>query len=206
MTDCNGMVVEDFIDRRNLVCLNDGGNTRVDVATGKESVLDLTMVSDSIAGRAEWEILRQDTIGSDHHPIMISVSVNVRGSKVSQGNIGSWRFDKANWEEFMNLSEEGLKNIIIEPDRSVEMISDDIVYAIQVAANTYIPKRKGGGKNKMVPWWTEECTSAIRRKRKAFRIVKKTHNFQDLIEYKQAQAEVRKIVRKAKKEYLDGLL
>lgn len=200
-TDSNGMVMEDLIDRRNLVCLNDGGSTRIDVATGKESVLDLTMVSDSIAGSAEWEVLRQDTIGSDHYPIMIYVNVNVRGSKVNQGNIGRWGFDKANWEEFMSLSEEGLKNIIIESDRSVEMISDDIVDAIQAAANKCIPKRKGGRKNKIVPWWNEECASAIRRKRKAFSIVKKTHNFQDLIEYKKAQAEVRKIVRKAKKEY-----
>ncbi len=38
------------------------------MATGKESVLDLTMVSDTIAGSAEWEIMRQDTIGSDHYP------------------------------------------------------------------------------------------------------------------------------------------
>ncbi len=33
----------------------------------------VTMVSDSIAGSTEWEIMREDTIGSDHYPIMTSV-------------------------------------------------------------------------------------------------------------------------------------
>lgn len=75
----------------------------------------------------------------------------------------------------MSLSEEGLKNIIIESDRSVEMISKEIVQAIQTAANTYIQKGRRGRKNKMVPWWNEECKKAMSKKRKAFKRVRKTH-------------------------------
>ncbi len=41
VTDGYGLVVEDLKDMRNLVCLNDGSNIRVNVATGKESVLGL---------------------------------------------------------------------------------------------------------------------------------------------------------------------
>lgn len=62
VTDGNGLVVEELTDKRNSVCLNDGNYTRVNVATGKESVLDLTVVSDLIAGSTEWEIMGQDTI------------------------------------------------------------------------------------------------------------------------------------------------
>lgn len=51
----------------------------------------------------------------------------------------------------MSMSEEGLKNIIIGSDRSSEMISYEIVNAIQIAANKYIPKSKGRRKNKIVP-------------------------------------------------------
>lgn len=40
-TDINGQKVETLLDERELVCLNDGRGTRVDVHTGRESVLDL---------------------------------------------------------------------------------------------------------------------------------------------------------------------
>lgn len=36
-TDTNGQVIEELLDEKNLVCLNDGSKTRIDVHTGKES-------------------------------------------------------------------------------------------------------------------------------------------------------------------------
>lgn len=53
----------------------------------------------------------------------------------------------------------------------------------------------------MVPWWNEDCNEAIRNKRKAFRKLKSTHNFQNVINYKAAQAVVRRVVRKAKRDF-----
>jgi len=38
----NGQVIEEMLDEKNLVCLNNGVGTRIDVNTGKESVLDLS--------------------------------------------------------------------------------------------------------------------------------------------------------------------
>lgn len=117
MTDGNGLVVEELTDKRNLVCLNDGNYTRVNVATGKESVLDLTVVSDLIAGSTEWEIMGQDTIGSDHYPIMSTVRVQGRRNVISKGGKGNWKYDKASWDEFMKLSQEGLQNIVMESEQ-----------------------------------------------------------------------------------------
>lgn len=37
--DNNGQVIEELVDERNLVCLNDGNTTRVDLSTNRESVL-----------------------------------------------------------------------------------------------------------------------------------------------------------------------
>jgi len=55
--------------------------------------------------------------------------------------------------------------------------------------------------NKIVPWWSRECKEAVKERYKAFRLLKTTHTFQHLIEYKRAQAMVRQHVRKAKREY-----
>lgn len=52
---------------------------------------------------------------------------------------------------------------------------------------------------KPVPWWTEECSKIIKERNKAFKILRRTHNFQRLVEYKMIQAQVKKVVRKAKR-------
>lgn len=44
------------MDVHNLVCLNDGRGTRLDIGRGTESAIDLTIVSEQIAGRSQWEV------------------------------------------------------------------------------------------------------------------------------------------------------
>lgn len=46
-TNTNGNVVEEFLEDKHLVCLNDGKGTRIDVTRGLESSVDLTLRSAS---------------------------------------------------------------------------------------------------------------------------------------------------------------
>ncbi len=43
--DFNGNIIEDMLDKCELVCVNDGRATRIDLAKGKSRSLDLTIVS-----------------------------------------------------------------------------------------------------------------------------------------------------------------
>ncbi len=45
--DVNGGVIEQLLEEKDLVCLNDGRRTRLDAHTGNMSVLDLTLVSNN---------------------------------------------------------------------------------------------------------------------------------------------------------------
>lgn len=58
----NGQVIEELSDEGNLVCLNDGSETRIDVSTGRESVLDLTLVSSGLATVCVWCVYWQGTL------------------------------------------------------------------------------------------------------------------------------------------------
>ena len=49
-TDANNLIVEEFIEDKGLVCMNDGRGTRYDCVQNKESVIDLTMTSNEVAG------------------------------------------------------------------------------------------------------------------------------------------------------------
>lgn len=55
--DKNGRVIEEFIEEEELVCINDGTGTRLDIARGTESAIDITIVTKDIA------------VESDHYPI-----------------------------------------------------------------------------------------------------------------------------------------
>ena len=63
--------MEELLDGQNLVCVNDGRGTRIDVNTGKESALDLTIVANAIAPLCEWNVHQKETLGSDHYPISL---------------------------------------------------------------------------------------------------------------------------------------
>lgn len=76
-TDVNGQIIEEMLDEKNLVCLNNGECTRIDVNMGKESVLDLTLVSNSIAAICDWSVYREGTIGSDHYPVWCRINIEV---------------------------------------------------------------------------------------------------------------------------------
>ncbi len=42
---------------RELVSVNDGSGTRINLVTGMESTLDLTLVSNTLAGSTRWVVL-----------------------------------------------------------------------------------------------------------------------------------------------------
>ncbi len=52
---------------RELVSLNDGSGTRINLVTGMESALDLTLGSNTLAGSTRWEVWPTTTLGSNHY-------------------------------------------------------------------------------------------------------------------------------------------
>ena len=50
-----------------------------------------------------------------------------------------------------------------------------------------------------MPWWDKNCEMAIKGRNRAFKQLKKQHNLETLVQYKRAQAVVRKTVKTAKR-------
>lgn len=73
----NGLLLEELLEERELVCLNYGNKTRIDIRTGKESALDLTLVSKNLASVCDWRVHKDGTIGSDHYPVICKVNISV---------------------------------------------------------------------------------------------------------------------------------
>jgi len=196
--DQNGLVVEELLELRGLVCINDGSGTRIDIGSGKMSALDLTLVSDNLARKSTWNVMTQNNIGSDHFPILCKIGVEIQKEKVER--IQRWAFNKANWEQFKERCEEYLEGIMGATE-DVDELNTSICKAIRRAAVEAIGKNKSGNRKKVVPWWNEECREAVFIRNKALRNVRRSINFNDLINYKKAQAKVKREIRKAKRNY-----
>lgn len=174
--DVTGQVVEDLIEERELVCLNDGRGTRIDVHTGIESVLDLTLVSNNLASKCNWD-MEESSMGSDHYPIVPTLDIDTDRT-VMQGR-ERWVFEKANWTKFEEMCEAGL--IAIDSNQGIDNLNGKVCAVILEAVAETIPRSKGIMKRKAVPWWTDKCGKAVRDRNKEFKLLKRTHNYKHLI-------------------------
>ena len=189
-TESNWKVIEDLMEDRDLVCMNDGRGTRVKITTGTESALDITLVSNPLAGVSYCEVLTATTVGSNHY--LVSCLVGKRVEVSVGGTISKWVFGKADWDKFQKLSEETMTRIDISGE--IDTLNNQVTSAIIMAADGCIPRSKNKIKRKL-----EECRQAVRNRNRALRQVKRTSTMQHLIHYKKAQAVVRRMVRQAKR-------
>lgn len=147
---------------KNLVCLNDGRRTRIDISTGRESVLDLTILSSRMA---EWEVYGEDTTGSDHYPIICKLDIDVRLSL--EDSHGRWIFKKAEWKSFKKTSDLYISSV--QETNNDERNEIELRHSIFMAAMAAIPKSSGKLVKKAVRWWNVQCEEAVRERNRAFR-------------------------------------
>lgn len=197
VTDGNGLAVEEFLMEEGLVCLNDGRATRFSMNSHTKSAIDLTLASSDLAGLSTWDVVHFTSLGSDHYPIFCELGTEVVTEP--RGYLHRWNFDKADWNKFSELCELRLLDWSMSGD--LNKCNEELCGILYRAAEESIPVKKFGGKKAAVPWWTLECSVAVRRRNTALRVVRKTLLSSDLIIYKQAQAVVRKTVKSAKREY-----
>ncbi len=102
-TDQNGNVLEEMLEWKDLICLNDGRNTRVDVAQGRTSAIDLTLASQSLARKCVWSVMEESTVGSVHFPISCKIGIELQ--QVESEENPRWKLKSADWKKFQEISE-----------------------------------------------------------------------------------------------------
>ncbi|CAJ1057684.1 RNA-directed DNA polymerase from mobile element jockey [Xyrichtys novacula] len=196
-TDSNGSIVEEFIEDKGLVCLNDGRGTRYDCVRNKESAIDLTLMSNEMAGITNWEVLDEILMGSDHYPVISKVGVEMQ--REEERRVPRWKIQNAKWDAYQAVSRNIFEELHEEQWTGVDEWNERVVAAIIQSADGTIPKVSGGRSVKSVPWWDNNCRQAIRARNRAFRLLKKQHTMETLIQYRRSQAVVKRTIRAAKR-------
>ena len=172
--------------QRTLSCkLNDGSPTHIDIRSGKESAIDLTLCSSDIAADLQWSTIK-DPHQSDHYPINIKQNIPITEPLPTR-----FIFKKAHWENFRTECEVKLnntKNIKIE----------EFTETLLTIAENHIPKTSPKPrKNK--PWFNEECKSAIKTKNKALKKFLSHPTEENLRNFKMTRAKARRTIRESKR-------
>lgn len=194
--DSNGKVIEELLDRGNLIILNDNSPTRFDVNTNRTSCLDLTFATPALARIAEWKVMNKDAIGSDHFPV---VSTFKRALVTNQSDrMARFDYSRADWNKFREVTIAGLD--IINSDGSIEEMCESLTAMIINGASESIPCRRCPRERIIVPWWNKKCDQAIGKRKQAFRTLRKNPTEKNLIEFKKCRALARKIIKSEKKK------
>lgn len=193
-TDGNGEVVEDVMFDFNLVCLNDGHPTRVQLGSSTTSCLDLMLVSGELAGKSGWEVF-DFNLGSDHFPTLGTFGLQLPAEMIRTD--GRLNFFKADWEKFETVCDTLLPSI---QNESIDQWNSDLTGLISAAAASAIPKKGIGLQRKAVPWWSKECDEAIKERNSAFRLLRRYPTVDNLIQYKRCRALARRVIKSAKRD------
>ncbi|MCG8034496.1 MAG: reverse transcriptase-like protein [Candidatus Thiodiazotropha taylori] len=190
-----GLDLVEFINTTDYVVLNTGCGTRLNVERGSTSAIDLTLVSAPLCGSSEWRV-GDDTMGSDHFPILTSLNVNHKC--VTQRPARRWKLDKADWDLFRQK----LKNIKISLEgTNIDENNEIFVSEIMAACEKTIPKTQPNNKQKnTLPWWDENCSEAVKKKNKIYYKYRKNKTAALMEEYRRVREETKYILYQTKQK------
>ncbi len=199
----------EFLEHTHFTLLNDGRITYDCSSRYNPTKLgttpDITMGSPELATNTTWDPL-PTTLGSDHYPIKIVISTQFH--KTNAETMSKWKFYQANWDQFSNMCHIQL-DPNIPPDPSlpddVNSLNEQFTSKLQHISNECIPKTSGKLHNRPTnPWWTQECTEAIKHRAACQRRWRTVSNPITKEKYKQEYADAKlntkQVIENAKNE------
>lgn len=189
-TNQRGDVFERIMQDRPISLLSTGAPTHYHIQTGTSSCIDLTFSSTQCSDDFNYTTI-EDLHGSDHYPIVLTF-------KERPNNIVAFprfKLQNADWCKFERLTQTDLNPNTGDIDDVVERVCEKIMGA----AEESIPRTLGNLSRPPMPWWTRECTEAIRTRRRAERALKRRYTEANKIRYKRARAIARVTLNNARR-------
>jgi hypothetical protein len=180
-----GKTVLDFIAKHDLILLNDGSVTRIGNINQQHSAINLTIVSSNIGIDCDW-ITYQDAMGSDHIPILTTITTKhtTRAPTEPQKDIPNAarrQLKKADWNQYKENIQTHSNQSQIQQYQDVETLlnkgaEDAIPKSVSRTAHTHQHPNKS--------WWNKECEEAKKNRKQALKNFLKCGNKETYIEWK----------------------
>lgn len=106
-------------------------------------------------------------------------------------------FVRAKWDEFQVGIGKSLGEI--NSAGSIDEYYDSLTKMILKVALKTIPCRGAPKERVVVPWWNSDCDKAVKKRKQAFKTLRRNHTQENVIFLKQCRAVARKTVKDSKK-------
>lgn len=147
-TDPRGSILSEWINSENLYILNIG-NSPTFRRHNQESVIDITLATEDLAGKVKgWKVLEEETL-SLHQYIYFEIDLSPSNpADYSRTTDRKWNIKSLNVQVLLNTIEEGIKNRNIN---TVDIFVDIVNKACDKAMKKIRPNQK-----KEVYWWNSD--------------------------------------------------
>lgn len=200
--DVRGKNIVEFLDNCNLVCIKNKNFTRIN-CNGTSSIIDTVFASSNLSSKMDTKVL-SDSCGSDHSPLLINC---FQHSILKINYKNRINYTKINWEHFNSNFKEVVNNRSIKDSENlnnrIEEFSLDFKRSLEMSSTKIINNKNNRKKFFSVPYWNNECSVAIRIRKKALRKMTKNKTFANIIYYKTAKANAKRIISISKITYWD---
>ena len=182
-----GKTMEDFTSRNDIVYLNNKEPTYIHPAFKTTSALDLALCEPTLGLDFNFSVL-SDLHGSDHFPVILTSSVSE-----TSGKLPGWNFNKADWGKYEALSRTDFTT-------TTDLDMESFTSSLHDLAEECIPKTSAKSSKPKYPWFNDDCKAAIKERVRLLDLFKRKPTTTNLLNYKQAYAKARRVIRRAKKD------
>ncbi|KAL4082746.1 hypothetical protein QTP88_029642 [Uroleucon formosanum] len=202
-----GNLIYDTICSLGLCILNNGSPTHVGRLGSPDSAIDLSFCSPDLIWSLSWSVL-DDSHGSDHFPILISITAgnHSRGTQSSDPSHGAidksrctFNFNKADWASYSRLIQYSITSV--PTDLPLNDSYTTFTKIIDNAAEQYIPVKNSNQKPfpSSLPWWNPSCTKAVKNRSQLFKRFCRSGLMTDFLNYQNCCAATTHLLKDAKR-------
>ncbi|KAL4154298.1 hypothetical protein QTP88_002120 [Uroleucon formosanum] len=172
-----------------------------------DSAIDLSFCSPDLIWSLSWSVL-DDSHGSDHFPILISITAgnHSRGTQSSDPSHGAidksrctFNFNKADWASYSRLIQYSITSV--PTDLPLNDSYTTFTKIIDNAAEQYIPVKNSNQKPfpSSLPWWNPSCTKAVKNRSQLFKRFCRSGLMTDFLNYQNCCAATTHLLKDAKR-------
>ena len=182
-----------ILDSQNLNLVTTPGlKTYTDARSGKTSTLDLALCTNNLIQVCSTTEMAD--AGSDHTPI--NVTLSLRPDTLKRKKRKKWKIDDKKLKSYA-------KNIPTTQvgEDSTEGAAKNFTRSLVSAAETTFGRTSGNQKTMYSkPWWTNECSKIIAKRRRAKKTMERNPTIANIIEYRRISAKAKQVVKRTKRE------
>ncbi|KYN10883.1 hypothetical protein ALC57_16983 [Trachymyrmex cornetzi] len=151
-----------------------------------------------------------DLLGSDHYPIMVQVNCLVSTSTVFSYKVKLSKAQRDDIELYLFNNANSISQAVrdINPDDPVSQYNT-FMNLISASYERFSPSKPPPTKTSRAsftkkgppptPWWTPDCTEAVRRRSNALKTYKQSPTWDNYVFYRSVVSQTNKILRRAKR-------